>query len=136
METVPETSGKATPDGVPQRLVNATIRLLAEQGPSAIKARTVASATGLSTMVVYSHFGGIPELTRAVIDQGFRELEAAFDALVTEALRPFARGTKRVAAVRGMTSHGAWKAMRERGLSVAEAKAALTDALAAWLTPP
>jgi AcrR family transcriptional regulator len=32
-------------------------------------------------MVVYSHFGGIPELTRAVIDQGFRELEAAFSQL-------------------------------------------------------
>ena len=29
-------------------------------------------------MVVYSHFGGIPELTRAVIDQGFKELDAAF----------------------------------------------------------
>ena len=71
----------ATPDGVPERLVEAAIRLLAEQGPSAIKARTVAAATGLSTMVVYSHFGGIPELTRAVIDQGFKELDAAFSRL-------------------------------------------------------
>ena len=32
----------AAPDGVPERLVEAAIRLLAEQGPSAIKARTVA----------------------------------------------------------------------------------------------
>jgi AcrR family transcriptional regulator len=71
----------ATPDSVPERLVDAAIRLLAEQGPSAIKARTVASATGLSTMVVYSHFGGIPELTRAVIDRGFQELDAAFSRL-------------------------------------------------------
>ena len=70
----------AAPDGVPERLVEAAIRLLAEQGPSAIKARTVASAAGLSTMVVYSHFGGIPELTRAVIDQGFKELDAAFSS--------------------------------------------------------
>src|SRR5882757_259061 len=69
------------PDGVPERLVEAAIRLMAEQGPSAIKARTVASAAGLSTMVVYSHFGGIPELTRAVIDQGFKELDAAFRQL-------------------------------------------------------
>lgn len=85
METVPDTSGKATPDGVPERLVNATIRLLAEQGPSAIKARTVAAASGLSTMVVYSHFGGIPELTRAVIDHGFEGLDRAFSQLpVTE----------------------------------------------------
>ncbi len=71
----------ATPDGVPERLVEAAIRLLAEQGPSAIKARTVAAAAGLSTMVVYSHFGGIPELTQAVIDRGFKELDEAFSQL-------------------------------------------------------
>ena len=65
-------------NGVRERLVQATIRLLAEQGPSAIKARTVASATGLSTMVLYRHFGGIPELIRAVVDYGFRELDRAF----------------------------------------------------------
>jgi AcrR family transcriptional regulator len=71
----------ATPDGVAERLVEAAVRLLAEQGPSAIKARTVAAATGLSTMVVYSHFGGIPELARAVIEHGFKELDAAFSRL-------------------------------------------------------
>ena len=63
---------------VPTRLVEATIRLLAEEGPSAIKARTVASASGLSTMVVYSHFGGIPELLNAVVEEGFRRLGEEF----------------------------------------------------------
>jgi AcrR family transcriptional regulator len=71
-------SGDPTADGVPERVVQATIRLLAEQGPSAIKARTIASASGLSTMAVYHHFGGIAELIRAVVDQGFRELDRAF----------------------------------------------------------
>ena len=71
-------SGDPTPDGVPERVVQATIRLLAEQGPSAIKARTVASASGLSTMAVYHHFGGIAELIRAVADRGFTELGRAF----------------------------------------------------------
>ncbi|WP_406281141.1 TetR/AcrR family transcriptional regulator [Nocardia sp. NBC_00881] len=74
-------SEDSTTEGVPERLVRATIGLLAEQGPSAIKARTVASATGLSTMVVYSHFGGIPELVRAVVDQGFKELDRAFSRM-------------------------------------------------------
>lgn len=74
-------SGEAPPDGVPERLIAATTRLLAEQGPSAIKARTVASAAGLSTMAVYHHFGGIPELIRAVIDRGFEELDGAFSQL-------------------------------------------------------
>jgi len=71
-------SADLAPADVPERLVHATIRLLAEQGPAAIKARTVASATGLSTMVVYSHFGGIPELIRAVVDHGYQELDRAF----------------------------------------------------------
>jgi AcrR family transcriptional regulator len=78
-------AGDPTPDGVPERVVQATIRLLAEQGPSAIKARAVASASGLSTMVVYHHFGGIAELIRAVADQGFKELDQAFSQVpVTE----------------------------------------------------
>jgi AcrR family transcriptional regulator len=78
MENVSSAPGDPRPDAVPERVVRATIRLLAEQGPSAIKARTVADASGLSTMVVYHHFGGIPELIRAVVDQGFRELDRAF----------------------------------------------------------
>jgi AcrR family transcriptional regulator len=73
-----DTSERAAPDGAPERLIQATARLLAEQGPSAMKARTIASAAGLSTMAVYHHFGGIPELTRAVIDHGFKELAGAF----------------------------------------------------------
>ena len=63
---------------VRERLIEATIRILAEDGPSAVKARTVASASGLSTMVLYTHFGGVPELLAAVIDQGFRKLADAF----------------------------------------------------------
>jgi AcrR family transcriptional regulator len=75
MEATPPLS--STQD-VPTRLIEATIQLLADEGPSAVKARTVASASGLSTMVVYSHFGGIPELLDAVINEGFKQLGDAF----------------------------------------------------------
>ncbi|MER5923754.1 TetR/AcrR family transcriptional regulator [Streptomyces mirabilis] len=78
-------AGRARVEDAQERLVQAAIGLLAEQGPSAIKARTVASASGLSTMVVYSHFGGIPELMSAVADHGFKELGRAFTQVpVTE----------------------------------------------------
>ncbi len=70
--------GDTTSGSVPERLVQAAITLLAEQGPSAIKARTVASAIGLSTTTVYHHFGGVAELVRAVADHGFAELGQAF----------------------------------------------------------
>lgn len=76
-----DTSGSARADGVRERLIHAAISLLADQGPAALKARTVASAAGLSTMAVYSHFGGIPELKCAAIDYRFRDLASAFSRL-------------------------------------------------------
>ncbi|WP_369828105.1 TetR/AcrR family transcriptional regulator [Mycobacterium sp. 852002-51163_SCH5372311] len=66
---------------MPERLIQATIRLLAEQGPSAIKVRTVSAASGLSTSLVYHYFGGVPELMGAVVEQGFKELDRAFSRL-------------------------------------------------------
>ncbi len=78
-------SGDRAARTVPERVVQATIGLLAEQGPSAIKARTVASASGVSTMAVYHYFGGIAELMRAVVDHGFKKLDNAFSQVpVTE----------------------------------------------------
>jgi AcrR family transcriptional regulator len=74
-----------TPRDVPQRVIDATVKLLADAGPSAIKARTVAAEAGMSTRVVYHHFGGVPELLLAVIDHGYVELERVFSATaVTE----------------------------------------------------
>ncbi|MFE7721449.1 TetR/AcrR family transcriptional regulator [Nocardia rhizosphaerihabitans] len=73
---------KDTPsNGIAERLIEAAIGLLATEGPSAIKARTVAAEAGLSSMVVYSYFGGVPELVKAVTDHGFDQLGAAFAAL-------------------------------------------------------
>lgn len=68
-------------DDVPSRLIQTAMRLLAEQGPAALKVREIASASGLSTMVVYSHFGGIPELLGAVVEHGFNQLAQAFAEL-------------------------------------------------------
>ncbi len=69
---------EATSGSVPERLVDAAVKLLADHGPAAIKVRAVASACGLSTIVVYRHFGGVPELIRAVADHGFTEIGRAF----------------------------------------------------------
>lgn len=61
------------------RLVEATIRLLAKKGPIAIKARSVSSEAGLSTIGVYTYFGGVPELLQAAADEGFKRLATAFE---------------------------------------------------------
>jgi len=67
--------------GIAERLIDATILLLATEGPSAIKARTVAAQAGMSTMVVYNYFGGLPELVNAVVDHGFNQMGDAFARL-------------------------------------------------------
>ncbi|MGW6620118.1 TetR/AcrR family transcriptional regulator [Nocardia sp. NPDC055002] len=73
---------KDTPsNGIAERLIDAAIRLLATEGPSAIKARTVAAEAGMSSMVVYNYFGGVPELVKALTDHGFDQLGTAFAEL-------------------------------------------------------
>jgi len=74
-------AGNAASNGIPERLIAATISLLATEGPAAIKARTVAAEAGMSTMVVYNYFGGVPELFNAVVDHGFNEIGSAFAGL-------------------------------------------------------
>ena len=76
-----EPSARLTTEQIVERLVEAATRLLAEKGPTEIKARSVAEAAQVSTMAVYYHLGGLPELLQAVIDQGFRDLGRAFAAV-------------------------------------------------------
>lgn len=60
------------------RLLDAAVDILATDGPGEIKARRLAGATGMSTMMVYSTFGGIPGLIDAVRERGFVDLCEAF----------------------------------------------------------
>ena len=74
-------AARLTPQQTIERLVEAAATLLAQKGPSEIKARSVAEAAQVSTMAVYYHIGGLPELLQAVVDKGFRDLDRAFDAV-------------------------------------------------------
>jgi AcrR family transcriptional regulator len=56
------------------RLVEAAARLLADEGPAALSTRRLATEVGTSTMAVYTHFGGLPQLVRAVVTEGFTRL--------------------------------------------------------------
>jgi AcrR family transcriptional regulator len=71
-------AARLTPEQIVALLVDTATTLLAEEGPSEIKARSVAEAAGLSTTAVYYHLGGLPELFQAVVDKGFRDLSRAF----------------------------------------------------------
>lgn len=88
-----------------RRLVEAAAALLADSGPGALTARKVAAAAGTSTMSVYTHVGSMELLVRAVVDEGFRTLEAALVAIgaTDDPLRDVA--TQTAAYLRHATAH-------------------------------
>jgi AcrR family transcriptional regulator len=58
------------------RLLEGAARLLAEEGPSALTLRRVATEADTSTMAVYTHFGSMSDLADAVVAEGFSRLAA------------------------------------------------------------
>jgi AcrR family transcriptional regulator len=61
-------------------LVAAAARMLAADGPSGLTLRRLAESAGTSTMAIYTHFGGMPELRRALRHRGYDALSAALAA--------------------------------------------------------
>ena len=61
---------------VRRRLIEVAADILSEDGPAALSARRLARDNGTSTMAVYTHFGGMPALVRAVVAEGFARLYA------------------------------------------------------------
>lgn len=73
---------KVTPaPDIKQRLIEAAAQLLADEGPGGLSTRRLAAEVGTSTMAVYTHFGGLPELVRAVVGEGFARLAAHLTAV-------------------------------------------------------
>src|SRR5271170_2933421 len=58
-------------DTARERLIDAGIRLLEQDGPQALQARRVAAEIGASTMAVYTHFGGMTGLLDAIVGETF-----------------------------------------------------------------
>ncbi|CAJ1494054.1 TetR/AcrR family transcriptional regulator [[Mycobacterium] kokjensenii] len=65
-------------------LLAAALDLLDEHGPDALQTRKIAAAANTSTMAVYTHFGGMPQLIAAVTDEGLRQFEVALTLTPTE----------------------------------------------------
>lgn len=62
-------------------LIDAGARLLSEHGPDALTTRRLAGEIGASTMAVYTHFGSMDELRRAIRDAGYARLAQAWGAV-------------------------------------------------------
>lgn len=64
-------------DTARERLIEAGIRLLEQDGPEALQARRVAAEIGASTMAVYTHFGGMTGLLDAIVGETFARFMVA-----------------------------------------------------------
>jgi len=62
-------------------LIDAAARLLSESGPAALSSRRLAAETGTSTMAIYTYFGSMSGLVRAIAREGFGRLEHLFDCV-------------------------------------------------------
>ena len=68
-------------DETSEALIAAAHRLLAEHGPDALTVRRIANAAGMSTMNVYSRFGGKDGVIDELYADGYRRLLADVDAI-------------------------------------------------------
>jgi AcrR family transcriptional regulator len=62
-------------------LIEAAARIIALEGPAALSARRLAGEVDSSTSAVYTDFGGMPELRRAVRREGFVRLAQHLDGV-------------------------------------------------------
>lgn len=67
-------------DPVGSTLLEAANDLLATEGPAALTVRRIAAAAGVSTMNVYSRFGGKDGVVEHLFVEGFRRLGEAMNA--------------------------------------------------------
>ncbi|MFL0178207.1 MULTISPECIES: TetR/AcrR family transcriptional regulator [unclassified Mycobacterium] len=79
----------ATVTSQPERTVRddllaAALTLLDQHGPDALQTRKVAGTAGTSTMAVYTHFGGMPQLIAAIAEEGLRQFDAALTIPATD----------------------------------------------------
>jgi AcrR family transcriptional regulator len=71
---MPSSSRRPDAANVRVALLEAAARLIATEGVAALTLRRVTDEVGTSTMAVYTHFGGMPQLRRAVREEGFDRL--------------------------------------------------------------
>jgi AcrR family transcriptional regulator len=68
-------SPRAADPALRQKLLEAAARLIAEEGGKSLSLRRLASEVGASTMAIYTYFGSMEEVRRAVRQEGFIRLD-------------------------------------------------------------
>ena len=74
-------SPRSADPAVRSTLIETAARILATDGPTGLTTRRLTADAGTSTMAVYTHFGSMDELRRAIRAEGFARLAGRLDAL-------------------------------------------------------
>jgi AcrR family transcriptional regulator len=69
-------SPRAADPGIRMALLETAARIIATEGLGKLSLRRLAREVGTSTMAIYTHFGGMTELRRAIRREGFARLGA------------------------------------------------------------
>jgi AcrR family transcriptional regulator len=94
---------QAKAERISTALINAARGLLLSEGVAGISVRRIAEHAGVTTMAVYSHFGGKEGVLNALFDEGFAHLAAAQQA-VPRNIRPAERLLRLCRAYREVAS--------------------------------
>lgn len=62
-------------------LIEQAAGLIAEEGVRALTLRQLTKSVGVSTMAIYTHFGSMDDLRRAIREEGFARLAARMEAI-------------------------------------------------------
>lgn len=62
-------------------ILESASRLLATEGPSGLTLRRLATEAGVSTMPIYTYFGGMDQVRSAACEEGFDRLAAQLEAV-------------------------------------------------------
>ncbi|MCE5287792.1 MAG: TetR/AcrR family transcriptional regulator [Nocardiaceae bacterium] len=93
-------------ESVRERVIDVAARLLDEEGAGALSTRRLAKELGVSTMAVYTHFGSMGEVFKAVAEEAFARFADALDAVpLTD--DPFADLAHQAAAYRAFANSNA-----------------------------
>ena len=93
-------------DQTGRALLTAAHDLLANEGPTALTVRRIAAAAGVSTMNVYSRFGGKDGVLDELFAEGFRRLGERMEATPSSAIsEPAARRTATSPVTTRRTTH-------------------------------
>jgi AcrR family transcriptional regulator len=74
-------SAKPADPSIRDSLVETAAHIIATEGLGKLTLRRLAADVGTSTMAIYTHFGGVQELRRAVRQEGFARLGADLNAV-------------------------------------------------------